>query len=118
MHMIPVTDPEELKLISAWAAGQKADPLIPGWATWKFIDDSGKFYGFYQQGARVCGNFHVDTGGDRVRSIRAVKKVEDFYEATGVTALFLVPSTSPLHPVMQERHTEVNATPFACGARK
>jgi hypothetical protein len=118
MHMIPVTDPEEMASIFAWAEDQKVDPPMPGWATWKFIDDSGEFYGFYQHGHVAHAHFHVDYDGDKIRSLRALRKAEDLQEALGLTPLLTLPEASPLHTLVQQRYRRIQAPTFVCAARR
>jgi hypothetical protein len=110
--MVPVTDPKELEAINAWADTQKVDGLFPGWVTWKFVDDSGKFCGFYQQGVRVCGHFHVDTAMSGILALRAERKVVDFMEASGTSALLLVPPERGMCKILEKHHQKIDAVPF------
>lgn len=112
MHMIPVTDQEELAAISAWSVDQKVDPLVPGWATWKFVDDSGKFYGFYQHGPAIHAHFHVDYSGDKTRSIRAIQRVEALVEALGVAPLVTLPDSSPMYEIVAKRYPSAKDRTF------
>ena len=112
MHMVPVTDPKELEVINAWADTQQVEGLFPGWVTWKFVDDSGKFCGFYQQGARLCGHFHVDTALSGTLALRAERKVVDFMEASGTSPLLLVPPERGMCKILEKHHQKIDAVPF------
>ena len=115
MRMLPVTDPQMFVQITAWAIEQKVDPPVPGWQTWQFVDDNGAFYGFYQQGARLCSHFHVDNGGNRVKTLRCYNKIVNMLEATGARPLMLVPEDGSMRPLMDKYQERVDAIPFVTG---
>ena len=118
MHMVPVTDPKELEVINAWADTQQVEGLFPGWVTWKFVDDSGKFCGFYQQGQVLHGHFHVAYEGNKTQSLRALLKAETLTEALGVAPLLTLPESSPLHALAKQRYQVIQAPTFVCAARR